>query len=102
MIVEYVRYNLKDHSAEQFIAGYRQAEGALRAAPECLGYDMTRCVDDDPNAFILRIRWTSKAEHLEGFRKGPHFAPFFKAIAPFVQEIAEMRHYAATGLEWSR
>ena len=39
MIVEYVRYALRDHSAEELIEGYRQAAVHLEVAPECLTYD---------------------------------------------------------------
>jgi quinol monooxygenase YgiN len=83
------------------IAAYRKASENLQASPECLGFDLAVC-EDAPNSFILRIRWTSTADHLQKFRKGPHFPPFFAAIQPFVGEIAEMRHYAGTGVEWSR
>jgi len=34
--------------------------------------------------------------------QGTHFPAFLAASQPLVGEIAEMRHYAATGVEWSR
>ena len=101
MTIEYIRYVLKDHSAEEFLAGYETAVASLQAAPECLGYDITRC-EEEANAFILRIHWASTQAHLEGFRKGANFPPFLAAIKPFIPEIAEMRHYAETPLAWVR
>lgn len=101
MIVEYIRYALKDHSPEQLMEGYRQAATHLRAAPECLGFDLTQCVEE-PSLFVLRIHWTSAEAHLGGFRKGPHFGPFLQWIRPFVGEIAEMRHYAPSPVAWTR
>jgi hypothetical protein len=101
MTVEYIRYVLNHHAPDQFVAAYQEAGKALQASPECISYELAQC-DEDANAFILRIHWTSKNDHLHGFRAGPHFGAFFQAIGPFVQEIVEMRHYEATGVEWAR
>ncbi|MBR1091470.1 antibiotic biosynthesis monooxygenase [Bradyrhizobium manausense] len=99
--IEYVRYSLTKHSGDDLVAAYRTAGEHLRASPECLAFDLTRC-EEDPGSYILRIHWTSTADHLQKFRKGPHFPPFFAAIKAFVDEIVEMRHYADTGVEWLR
>lgn len=101
MTIEYIRYELSKHSGEELIAAYAKAAESLKASPECLGFDLAAC-EEAANSFILRIRWTSTSDHLQKFRKGPHFPPFLAAIQPFIGEIAEMRHYAATGVEWSR
>ncbi|MBO3758643.1 antibiotic biosynthesis monooxygenase family protein [Ciceribacter sp. L1K22] len=101
MIIEYIRYDLKQHQPDDLIAAYRTAAPHLEAAPQCLGYELTRCVEE-PASLTLRILWTSTDDHLQGFRKGPHFPPFLAAIRPFIGEIAEMRHYEATDLSWQR
>jgi len=101
MVIEYIRYELKRHEASELIAAYGEAASALRASPECLGFDLSAC-EEVPNVLVLRIHWTSTHDHLQGFRKGPQFASFFSAIKPFVEEIAEMRHYRPTGLQWVR
>jgi heme-degrading monooxygenase HmoA len=101
MITEYIRYDLTAHSAEELIAAYQTAGAHLQAAPECFGFELTRC-QEAPNAFILRILWASTEDHLNGFRKSANFPPFLAAIRPFIAEITEMRHYEATGVEWRR
>jgi quinol monooxygenase YgiN len=101
MVVEYIRYSLTQHSADELVAAYRRAAEHLRAAPECLGYELTRC-EEEPSSLVLRIQWISTAEHLDRFRKRAHFPPFLAAIRDFVGEIAEMRHYGVTDLEWVR
>jgi quinol monooxygenase YgiN len=99
--VEYIRYELKQHTAADLIAAYGKASAHLEAAPQCLAYELTHC-EEAENFLILRIEWTSTEAHLNGFRKGPHFGPFLAAIRPFVAEIAEMRHYRPTPLAWRR
>jgi quinol monooxygenase YgiN len=96
MVVEYIRYAVKDEQRrEELVAAYVEAAKSLDAAPECLAYEMTVC-EEDALAAVLRIEWTSTEAHLGGFRKSAVFRSFFAAIGPFVKEIAEMRHYALT------
>ena len=101
MIVEYIRYVLKDHAPEDLTKAYELAGEQLRSAPECLGYELTHCGEDGA-CFILRITWQSAQAHMQGFRKGAHFPPFLQCIRPFVSEIAEMRHYSLTDITWMR
>ena len=101
MIVEYIRYEMKTHSAQELVTAYGQAAEHLRASPECLACDLAHCVEE-PMSLILRIHWTSVEAHMQGFRKGLNFPPFLAAIKPFVGEIAEMRHYEETDVLWQR
>jgi quinol monooxygenase YgiN len=101
MIVEYIRYTIPADQGDAFVAAYTEACAALRAASACLAYELTRC-EEAPESWVLRIEWTSTADHLQGFRRSAEFGPFLRAIRPYVEHIAEMRHYAATPLVWRR
>ena len=54
MIVEYVRYEIDEARAPEFEAAYARAAASLDAAPECLAYELARCVEA-PASYILRI-----------------------------------------------
>lgn len=97
MIVEYIRYALKEHRPDTFISAYTEAARHLALAPECVDFELSQCVDDTAS-FVLRIRWVSADAHMKGFRTGPNFPGFLAAISPFVPEISEMRHYEATSV----
>lgn len=101
MIVEYLRYTIPPDRAAAFEAAYADAAGSLEKAPQCVGYDLSRCVED-PTRYVLAIRWTSAEAHLEGFRRGPHFPPFFAAIRDYVGDLDEMRHYEPTAVSGPR
>ncbi|GAA3089880.1 group II truncated hemoglobin [Nonomuraea salmonea] len=92
MIVEYIRYRVPPEAAGEFEAAYRRAVVPLGEAPQCLGHELSRCVDE-PACYVLRIEWTSAEDHLNGFRNSDHFAAFFAEIKPYVSAIEEMRHY---------
>jgi quinol monooxygenase YgiN len=91
-VVEYIRYRIPPERAQEFVASYTAAAAPLRESEHCLGYELTRCVEE-PDRWILRIRWTSVDDHLKKFRRSPQFRTFFSHIAPYVDQIDEMQHY---------
>jgi quinol monooxygenase YgiN len=97
MIIEYIRYTIPPEQAEEFEAAYQQASRALDASEHCLGYELSRGVEESQN-WILRIGWDSLEGHEQGFRSSAEFRPFFEAVRPFFDEIQEMKHYAATSV----
>ena len=108
MIVEYIRYKLNEQSAEsgESIVGaleraYRAAAPSLDASPHCLGYELSRCVEE-PDRYILRIEWDCVEGHLAGFRHAREFAPFLAAIKPYMGRIEEMQHYTLTAVVSSK
>jgi quinol monooxygenase YgiN len=92
MIVEYIRYDIFAQDAEAFESDYAQAGHSLDASPHCLGYELSRRLDE-PNGYILRIEWDSAEGHMHGFRQSAEFRQFFGAIKPWVSRILEMQHY---------
>jgi heme-degrading monooxygenase HmoA len=95
MIVEYIRYALNEHGGDELVAAYGRAQQQLDASPNALAWELASCAED-PSAYVLRIEWDSAEGHMDGFRKGPHFAAFLSEIRPFIGEIVEMRHYEPT------
>jgi Uncharacterized conserved protein len=98
MTTEVIRYRVPAGREEEFMAAYREGRRYLDASPECVGYDILRGIEE-PDRFVVLIRWTSVERHLEGFRKGPQFPPFFQAVKPFFENIEEMKHYEAVPAE---
>lgn len=92
MIVEYIRYTIADEQAQAFEAAYTQARESLDASAYCLGYELTRGVEE-PSSYTLRIEWDSLAGHQQGFRGSQEFREFLPHIRPFIGDIQEMRHY---------
>jgi quinol monooxygenase YgiN len=95
MIVEYIRYGIDQGRAEEFEQAYQRAARALEASEHCQRYEVSRC-SEDPTQHVVRIEWDSEQGHLSGFRQSPEFGSFFEAVGPFVNDIAEMRHYQVT------
>ncbi|MEU5877142.1 antibiotic biosynthesis monooxygenase [Spirillospora sp. NPDC047279] len=100
MIVEYIRYRVPAERSAEFEAAYARAAVPLAAAPQCVDYELSRCVEE-PGVYVLRITWTSAKDHLEVFRGGAEFKAFFAEIRPYVDRIEEMRHYERTPVHGS-
>jgi quinol monooxygenase YgiN len=92
MVVEYIRYEIPGPQHDAFLTAYRAAGSDLAAAPECLRYEIAEGVEE-PDNFVVRIEWQSRDAHEHGFRRGPHFGPFFAKVKPFFSNIREMKHY---------
>lgn len=92
MIVEYIRYRIKNEQQSAFENAYERAGKSLRASPHCKRYELSHCVEE-PKNYILRIEWDSQDGHLKGFRTSPEFQTFYEAVRPFFNDIEEMRHY---------
>ncbi|NUS09480.1 MAG: antibiotic biosynthesis monooxygenase [Nonomuraea sp.] len=100
MTVEYIRYRVPSERSAEFEDAYGRAAVFLAKAPQCVDYELSRCVDE-PECYILRIGWTSADDHMRGFRGGEHFPGFFAEIQPYVEQIEEMRHYEPTPVRGS-
>lgn len=97
MIIEYIRYMISADRAQSFQTAYQAASGALDASSHCLGYELAQGVEE-PEHWILRIRWDSLDGHEQEFRSSPEFRSFLEAVRPFLGDIQEMKHYQATGI----
>lgn len=95
MVVEYIRYRIPEERREAFVDAYASAQEPLRASAHCLGYELSRCVEE-PDRFILRIEWDSVDGHMKGFRGSAEFRTFLGHVRPFVPMIEEMQHYEVT------
>lgn len=92
MIVEIIRYNIAPDSAAAFKEAYREAGTYLKRSKHCLSCEVIQGIEE-PNNFIVRIEWDSLEGHMQGFRAGPDFQPFFALVRPFFASILEMKHY---------
>lgn len=101
MITEYIRYNLPEGLNPQFEADYIKAADYLQASAVCMGCDLTRC-EEEPQRYILRILWTSTADHLQIFRNSEEFKGFFALVQLYIPHMEEMQHYQSTAVQFSK
>lgn len=99
--VEIIRYDIPQNESDNFEKAYAEAGKHLQASKYCFSYEIIHG-NEEPNNYIVIIKWTSKEEHLQGFRKSAEFMPFFNLVKPFYNNIKEMKHYDLTPMNWKR
>jgi quinol monooxygenase YgiN len=100
MSTEIIRYKVSESDRETFINAYTAAAKHLEASKYCMGYELIQG-EEEPDNFIVVIYWTSKDDHLNGFRKSAEFGPFFNLVKPFYSNIEEMKHYNSK-FKWTK
>ena len=100
MITEIIRYKIEPARSQSFQSAYEQAGRLLQDSRHCLGYELLRG-SEEPENWVLVIRWESFDAHLKGFRGSATFASFLALVKPFFHDIQEMKHYERAAL-WSR
>lgn len=99
--VEIIRYKISADRQASFEEAYTHAGKILQKSPFCLSYEIIHGVDE-PQNYIVRIHWTSKEDHMSGFRNSAEFLPFFNLVKSFYNNIEEMKHYEITSSVWKR
>lgn len=99
--LEVIRYLIPSTEHTHFEKAYLLASKYLQESEYCLGYEVLKGTEE-PENYILHIRWTSMQDHLNGFRKSTSFPPFFQLVKPFFNHILEMKYYGVTKNSWSR
>lgn len=97
---EIIRYIIPAEKHADFEKAYAEAANYLKQSQYCLNYQVIHG-DEEPNNYIVIIKWTSKEDHLEGFRKSVEFQSFFRLVRPFYNNIQEMKHYVLSDIQWN-
>jgi len=99
--VEIIRYTIPQDKFESFEKVYQEAGVYLQKSPYCQGYEILHG-DEEPNHYIVTIIWTSREDHLNGFRKSAEFSDFLRLVRPFYNNINEMKHYTKIPVSWNK
>ena len=97
MVTANVVYRLKPDQSDAFVRAYSAAGEILRGVPGCEGLNIHRCVEE-PERWIVQIRWASVNAHLHDFKASPAFAKYLSLVIPFKDSMQEMRHYEEPAL----
>lgn len=97
MVTAHVVYRLKPDQFDAFQSAYRAAGQILQVVPGCQGLSIHHCIED-PERWTIQIRWVSVNAHTNDFKASPRFAEFLSLVAPFKDNMQEMRHFEETSV----
>lgn len=92
MITEIIRYKLAPQAVSNFVQSYKSAMKLVDDSGYATGWEILQ-QQDDHSIFQVIIRWKSKEDHINGFRRSAVFGDFFGLVKPYFESITEMQHY---------
>ena len=79
-----------------FEASFEQAQRIIAGMAGYLGHDLQRCIEQ-PNQYILLVRWRTLEDHTSGFRESAAYQQWKALLHHFYDPFPSVQHYTATG-----
>jgi AraC-like DNA-binding protein len=98
MIVEYIRYRIREDRAPTFLEAHRKAGSLLRA--QYIRYELSLC-SEERELYSLRIEWKSTSQQRR-FRESENGSAFLTALRAFRANIEEQRFWEPTAVRSPR
>ena len=92
MILEAAILNVKPGRAVAFEAAMAAARPLIAASAGFEGLEVRPCLDD-PNRYLLLVRWTRLEDHTEGFRGSDRYQEWKAALHDFYEPFPTVEHY---------
>ncbi len=94
MVLEMAVLHVKPGSAAEFQEAFREAEPMISEAAGHISHELHRCLED-PNRFLLLVRWSTLEDHTRGFRGSPNYQRWKALLHHFYDPFPEVLHYQA-------
>jgi heme-degrading monooxygenase HmoA len=95
MILEMAVLNVRPGRAEEFQQAFTAAAPILSRAAGCVAHELQRCIED-PNRFLLLVRWQTLEDHTRGFRGSADYQRWKELLHHFYDPFPEVLHYELT------
>ena len=93
MILELADLEIQPGRQAEFDAAIRRGVSEVIARAEgFLGWSVHKGIEN-PQRYVLQIRWRSLEDHMEGFRKSPEFARWREIVGPFFARAPQVEHF---------
>lgn len=92
MILEVAPLHIKAGQSSAFEAAFAEAEQIIMRMPGYHAHELQRCIED-PQHYILLVRWQDLASHTEGFRGSADYRQWKALLHHFYDPFPEVLHY---------
>jgi heme-degrading monooxygenase HmoA len=92
MILEMAVLQVKPGLADEFRRAFRTAEPIIAGSTGYVSHELHRCVED-PNQFLLLVRWQTLEDHTRGFRGSPEYQRWKALLHHFYDLFPTVLHY---------
>lgn len=95
MILEMAVLHVKPGRGSEFQEAFKTAEPIIAAAAGHVAHELHQCLED-PNQFLLLVRWQTLEDHTQGFRGSPDYQRWKALLHHFYDPFPEVLHYERT------
>lgn len=92
MILEVAVLPLKAGMADEFERAFAEARPLIEATPGFEGLELQRCLEQ-PDQYLLLVRWTTLEAHTEGFRGSDRYPKWRELLHHFYDPFPVVEHY---------
>ena len=92
MVLEMAILPVKSGMADEFLAAFATAEPLIGSSPGHLSHELRRCIEN-PDRFLLLVRWRTLEDHTQGFRGSPAYQQWRALLHHFYEPFPEVLHY---------
>jgi heme-degrading monooxygenase HmoA len=97
MILELADIQIQPGREAEFDAAILRGVTEIIAHAEgFLGWSVHKGVEN-PQRYVLQIRWRSLDDHMEGFRKSADFTRWRDVVGPFFARAPQVEHFELAG-----
>ena len=93
MITEIAILDVKQGEAARFEAAFAKAGAIIARAKGYLGHELHHCLEQ-PNRYLLVVRWERIEDHTEGFRGSADYQEWKQLLHRFYDPFPIVEHYS--------
>ncbi|HXV43732.1 MAG TPA: antibiotic biosynthesis monooxygenase [Anaerolineae bacterium] len=94
MILEVALLNVKEGIVDNFETAFKQASPIIASMKGYISHELQRCIED-PNRYILLVRWETLEDHTIGFRQSTEYQEWKRLLHHFYDPFPTVEHYQA-------
>jgi heme-degrading monooxygenase HmoA len=92
VILEVAILNIRPGQRPSFEAAFREAAPIIASMPGYVGHELQQCLEN-PDQYILLVRWKTLEDHTVGFRGSPQYQQWKSLLHHFYDPFPTIKHY---------
>jgi heme-degrading monooxygenase HmoA len=96
MILEMAVLQIRAGQADAFLSAFKEAEPIIAGTAGYVSHELQRCLED-PQQFLLLVRWRRLEDHTQGFRGSAGYQRWKELLHHFYDPFPQVLHYRGAG-----
>ncbi len=92
MITEHAMLYVRSGQAEAFEAAMREARPLIAASPGFIEMQVLGACEE-PNCYLLLVKWSDIASHRDGFRQSDRYLEWSALLHHFYEPMPQVRYF---------